>query len=165
MAHIDHPIQKVVLETLRLSRTLQVAADKVYPDTSYTMRTMLTHIYRYGPKTISALAHHDNVSRQHMERLVTDAGERGWVSLIDNPARKRSHLVCLTKGGEAFATQVIDEVSIALEVLSEDLDHGRPILRRSAAVLRDLRMALDLEFWEIAIDGRRKQHAEDALTR
>ena len=53
-----------------------------------------------GPRTVPQLARSRPVARQHIQTIVNELREEGFVRLIDNPAHKRSKLVELTPEGE-----------------------------------------------------------------
>lgn len=176
MAHIDHPVQKLILSTMRTSRSLKRIGDRMYPNSGgFTPRTVITHIYRYGPKTISELSHFDHVSRQHMERIVFAAEKNGLVSLQPNPYRKRSRRVHLTDTGEGYAVLILHETCICLDELSAGIrltfqrtgicpaeEFAIPVscIERCSHILDNLRAAVDTARWFSAVEDERFKDIE-----
>ncbi len=76
-----------------------VAALHQNRDVSVGMRSVLESVIDGGPQTVPHMAKIRPVSRQHVQSLVNELMEGGYVETIDNPAHKRSKLVAPTKRG------------------------------------------------------------------
>jgi DNA-binding MarR family transcriptional regulator len=94
-----------------------------------------------GPQTVPHLAHARPVARQRIQVLVNELAAAGLVELIDNPHHKRSHLVRLTRAGEAAFRKTDARVRAAIARLTADLD---PKAVRSARdLLQELHRRLE----------------------
>jgi len=65
------------------------------------MRAVLESVIAKGPQTVPEMARVRPVSRQHIQGLVNALLAEGLVETADNPAHRRSHLVCATDAGRA----------------------------------------------------------------
>ena len=100
---------------------------------SVGMRAVLESVIDGGPQTVPHMAKIRPVTRQHIQSLVNELIEGGYVETIDNPAHKRSKLVAPTKRGmrvfekmrglenEAFR-------SAQIEISPEELQAARKVL-------------------------------------
>ncbi len=83
------------------------------------------------------------VSRQHIQTLVDALRADGLVELVDNPAHARSHLVRLTRDGEALCREMERAEDEVYAAVHEGLSTSA--LELSARTLRSLRVALEKE--------------------
>lgn len=90
-----------------------------------------------GPATVPQLARLRPVARQRIQRLADEAAAEGLVAFQDNPAHKRSKLVCLTPKGEAVFAEMDRHLAGMASELAGDLDPAE--LRTALKVLRQLR--------------------------
>ena len=84
-----------------LFHKLGAAVTALHEDTGISggMRAVLESLDADGPRTVPELARSRPVSRQHIQVLVNDLLEQGYVAYQDNPAHKRSKLVRMTEEG------------------------------------------------------------------
>lgn len=66
---------------------------------SVGVRAVLDLLARCGPLTVPQLGRAQSLSRQFVQRMVNDALGSGFVTLVANPAHRRSRLVELTGPG------------------------------------------------------------------
>lgn len=143
-------LEAVIDETRSLFHRLKRAAEEVHGQgkLSAGLRGLLMSLERQGPQTVPQMARARPVSRQHVQTLVNRLLEQGLVELADNPAHKRSKLVCLTRQGKATVDEMKRrEASIFAEIAAE-LDAAE--LEHAAAALRQVRQAFIGESWERA---------------
>ena len=77
-------------------------------------------------------------------RLLHPSPEDGWVSLLDNPAHKRSKLVSATQKGRAKIRRMLEQEQLVLASLElrntkEEVIRAAEVLHEMRAVLEDLR--------------------------
>ena len=116
-----HPLYNLMLASVRMAKSIRSMGEVTYPRSSQTSRFIVTYLYQYGDQTISYLADLDNVSRQHMERTVTENIQEGWMVMVPNLRRRRSRCVHLTPGGEIAAVMFIREGGVILEHMSREV--------------------------------------------
>lgn len=105
---------------------------------------LMRSLYEKGPQTVPQIAKARPVSRQHIQKLVNELVEKGWLDFQDNPKHKSSHLVALTKKGEKNFIQFDQNIREYMALLSahinpDDLLTTRNILK----IFRD-RLKADL---------------------
>jgi DNA-binding MarR family transcriptional regulator len=121
-------------------------------------RAVLESLATHGPQTVPALARARPVARQHIQVLVNDLAQFGFVETRPNPAHKRSPLVTLTAAG----TRRFDAIRHAESKLLESLR-----LSLAPAKLTELatdldRLAAELSAWRTA--SRRPHHPSHSQT-
>lgn len=110
-----------------------VAALHQNSDVSVGMRAVLESVTDGCPQTVPHMARIRPVTRQHIQTLVNELIEGGYVEYVDNPAHKRSKLVAPTKRGarvfEAMRTRENEAFRRAqIEVSPEEIDAARKVL-------------------------------------
>ena len=75
-----------------------------------------------GPQTVPQMARARPVSRQRIQKLVDEMAADGLLTFADNPAHKRSKLVCLTPKGEAAYGEMRTALLSLCEKFVADLD-------------------------------------------
>ena len=132
-----------------------VAALHQNSDVSVGMRAVLESVIDGGPQTVPHMAKIRPVTRQHIQALVNELLEGGYVEYVDNPAHKRSKLVAPTKRGlrvfeemRAIETEAFKRAKI--EVSAEELEAARKVL--SALVT-----TFESKEWLIVIDQLSRQ--------
>lgn len=109
-------------------------------DVSVGMRAVLESVVDGGPQTVPQMARVRPVTRQHIQGLVNALMEGGYVEYADNPAHKRSKLVCATKLGEEVFRALRERENAAflrarIDVSAEDLESATKVLRALIATL------------------------------
>lgn len=110
-----------------------IAALHQNSDISVGMRAVLESVIDGGPQTVPHMAKIRPVTRQHIQTLVNELLDGGYVEYIDNPAHKRSKLVAPTKRGmrvfEKMRTLETEAFSRAkIDISPEELDAARKVL-------------------------------------
>jgi len=152
----------VIDQTRALFHRLKAVAQEAHHRGTATagLRGVIQDLYRNGPRTVPDLARARPVSRQHIQVLVNQLLELGWVELVDNPAHKRSRLVAITAPGRgAFEAIRLTEERILthLPVAVPEAD-----LEAAAAVLEKVRTAF--EDMEPITHGERAEDRESCVS-
>jgi DNA-binding MarR family transcriptional regulator len=140
-------LRSLLDETRLLMHRMKFVAGQIYRKGKMSggRRRVMMSLHRLGPLTVPQLARSRPVSRQHMQMVVNALADDGYVELIDNPAHKRSHLVRLTRAGEALVTTMdLREIEL-LGKLRVTIPGWK--LEGAAAVLRDVRDEFATERW------------------
>jgi len=142
-------------ETVALYLRLSASASAIYRRGAMSgpRRTLLMSLSRSGAQTVAHLARARSQSRQRLQPLVNALIAERLVERLDNPAHKRSPLVVLTPRGERVARQIA-ATEAALRARLR-LRHAPRRLAAAAAVLRDVRAALDHQLRRVLRDYRR----------
>ncbi|MCS6622335.1 MarR family transcriptional regulator [Roseibacterium beibuensis] len=94
----------IMLETFRLNGTLLAAGDALVADlglTSARWQVLGAVILEDRPLTVAQIARRMGLTRQSVQRVVSDLEAVQLVRFEDNPDHKRAKLVALTEAGEA----------------------------------------------------------------
>jgi len=128
MSLYDVPLYRVFWRTRRLFQRLGTEFHPVPGGAplSTPQRAVLEFLDREDRQTVPNLARSRAVSRQHIQVLVNELVDHGWVQTVPNPAHRRSPLVTLTQAGrERLASAKAIEEAIVNEMsrhfASEDL--------------------------------------------
>ncbi len=96
------------------------------------------------PQTVAAVARERGLARQSVQRTADLLAADGLVEYVDNPAHRRAKLVRLT----AFGAEVLEEITRAQTAWANSLARAMPNdeedIRQALAVLRHLRVELEL---------------------
>lgn len=110
-----------------------VAALHQNSDVSVSMRAVLESVIDGGPQTVPHMARIRPVTRQHIQTLVNELLEGGYVEYVNNPAHKRSKLVAPTNHGmrvfekmRAIESEALKRAKI--DVKPEELEAARKVL-------------------------------------
>lgn len=130
-------LEAVIDQTRALFHRLKAVAQEIHrkgPGTA-GLRGVLQDLSRSGPRTVPDMARARPVSRQHIQVLVNQLLELGFVELADNPAHKRSKLVALTDSGrEALAeirrTEAKLLTDLPVDVTDSEVEHAAAVLER-----------------------------------
>jgi DNA-binding MarR family transcriptional regulator len=90
---------------------------------------------------VPQLARARSLTRQHVQALVNGLAAQGYVELVENPAHKRSRLVCLTPRGSGLVRRIRRREEGVLARLEIPLSAGE--LQAAAGVVRAVRVALE----------------------
>ncbi len=138
-------LDRVFTETVALFHRLRAVAEEVHGQGEMTAgkRGILRDLARLGPRTVPQMARARPVSRQHIQLLVNTLEADGYVQSVDNPAHKRSLLVCLTSEGEALFQTMSQQEAEHLSALEIDIEEQD--LETTVSILRSLRELLASE--------------------
>lgn len=98
------------------------------------MRAVLESVVNGGPQTVPQMARVRPVSRQHIQGLVNNLLEAGYVEYVDNPAHQRSKLVRATPSGRAVFREMRERENevfrrLAIDVAPEQFEAATKVLR------------------------------------
>jgi DNA-binding MarR family transcriptional regulator len=98
----------LIREVRALFHRLKAAAGEAYGEHALTagMRGVLTDIAQHGPQTVPQMARRRPVTRQHIQTIVNQLLDLGYVAMRANPAHKRSKLVELTRTGRTVTEDI-----------------------------------------------------------
>ena len=133
---------ELVDETRGLFHRLRHTAEAIHHDAAISagQRAILESLQREGALTVPAMARARPVSRQHVQTLVNELLDRGYVELADNPAHKRSRLVRLTAAGREVVRAIERRERRIIDRLEAPVSAEE--MRAAASVLRTLRDSL-----------------------
>lgn len=142
-AALLHLGDEVSLCHFRINAMLEMlhAGEQLAP----SLRGVLRNLLQNGPMTVPAVASLRPVSRQYIQKVVNELKAKGFVSLIANPAHKRSRLVQITEQGEAHLNEMY---SVEVKALRRALGRtgAQPEeVKQAAALLARFRQAMDDE--------------------
>lgn len=117
-------------------------------------RTVLLALARTGPQTVAHMARARAQSRQRFQPLVNALMADGLIEPQRNPMHKRSHRMALTAKGRTAVKRMVRTES----ALRSRLELTSPSRRvgRAAAVLREVRLALETQMPQLLRGLRRR---------
>lgn len=132
-------IVELIDETRLLYNTLLEVLEQLHGDTgvSPSQRAVLEYLYRNGDATVPDIARARGVTRQHIQSIVNDLLERGFVQQRPNPAHRRSQLVTLGPEGRSAIESALDREQTFTTRHLGDLDPED--VKRSAQTLARFR--------------------------
>lgn len=142
------PIFELLIdETAALFHRLHFAAEQIHSQGELTAakRGVLRGLERSGSQTVPQMARARPVSRQYIQKIVDTLLKDNLVKLIDNPAHKRSRLVCLTEKGGSLLKEMYDREARLLDGDNFKVDPAD--MRSTIAVLRAIRHFLESGHW------------------
>ena len=150
-------LYSVIDETRALFHRMRAAAEELHGqgELSGGRRGVLRDLDRLGPQTVPQMARSRPVSRQHIQGIVNQLAEEGYVEFIENPAHKRSHLVTLTEKGKELVSAMNhreEKILTQLEINISESD-----MKIAANVLRSLRELFESSQWKRLIKGVNKK--------
>lgn len=143
-------------ETVALYHRLAADAASIhrFGSLSGPRRTVLVGLARSGPQTVAHMARARTQSRQRFQPLVNRLVADGLVEAMPNPAHKQSPLIALTARGQKTVKQIVEtERALRARVT---LTNPPASVKRAAAVLRDVRQALENQLPGILETARRR---------
>jgi DNA-binding MarR family transcriptional regulator len=108
---------------------------------SAPMRAVLEYLEINGDAPVPRIADARGVTRQHVQVIVNDLVDNGWVELRDNPVHRRSHLIALTDSGR----KTIRAIQASERGLLRDVARQLPAaeVRTAIDVLRAVRAEVE----------------------
>lgn len=133
----------VVNEVRLLFHVLVQSGEALHRRESVSMgqRAVLEFLDKNGPHTVPAIARARRVTRQHIQVLVNQLIEDGWVRTTRNEAHKRSSLVTMTAEGANKIGTMRRKEARHYGGLTPRI--GRERLAQAAQTLRNLRSAIE----------------------
>jgi len=138
----------LINETVALFHRLKIVADEVHHqgEMSGGLRGILRSLNKMGEWTVPQIARERSVSRQHVQMLVNQLAEKGFVDFIENPAHKRSAFVRLTPQGKK-AVETMDRREEKL--LSQgSIGATDKKMSEAAETLRQVRSFFESDKWK-----------------
>ncbi len=135
------PLEELIDELrLSLHRVTRVS-EELHADEpiSIGMRAVLEYLLRNSSATVPTIARSRDVSRQLIQTLVNELVEQRMVTLVENPAHRRSPLVSLTTSGERMIQRMRRRESEFLESIQSTIPETRVV--SATRTLRALRAA------------------------
>ena len=138
----------LINETSMFFHRLKIVAEEVHHqgEMSGALRSLLRSLDKHGEQTVPQLARDRSVTRQHIQTLVNQLVDAGYIELVENPAHKRSPFVRLTTYGK----KTVDAMNRREHKLVTKSGIGVPDkkMREAAETLRDVRAFFESEQWQ-----------------
>lgn len=118
--HDAHAIDRLIGEIFRVYGAIAAAGDVVARPfgLSSARWQIMGAIEATGGATVSALARQVGVTRQSVQRIVTEMAAEGYFDLVENPGDRRARIVTMTeKGWRAY-----DAITVAWKPMAERMD-------------------------------------------
>ncbi|WP_323123345.1 MarR family winged helix-turn-helix transcriptional regulator [Burkholderia alba] len=115
-----HAVDRLIGEIFRLYGAVVAAGDVITRPfgLSSARWQVMGAIEATSGATVSALARQVGVTRQSVQRIVTEMAIEGYFELVDNPSDRRARIVTMTGKG----WHVYDAVTAAWKATAEQMD-------------------------------------------
>jgi DNA-binding MarR family transcriptional regulator len=144
----DSAFNVLINETSLLFHRLKIVADEVHQqgEMSGGLRSILRNLDKHGEQTVPQMARDRSVSRQHVQTLINQLAEAGYVEFIENPAHKRSAFARLTPLGK----KTVDAMNRREHKLLSKSGVGVPDrkMHEAAETLRAVRAFFENKEWQ-----------------
>ncbi len=143
----DTPFNILVNENGLLFNRLKLVAEQVHHQGEMTggRRSILRLLDETGAQTVPQISRVRAVSRQHVQALINELVEEGYLEFTENPAHKRSPFVQLTsQGQQAVAAMNRREQRLHLKMPQTVPDAE---LLAAARTVRKVRALFENEQW------------------
>jgi DNA-binding MarR family transcriptional regulator len=132
-----------VLGPLYRAAQRRVETDEPVMGMSVGVRAVLDELTLQAPATVPELARRLGLSRQFVQRMVNDARDAHWVTLLENPAHARSSLIDLSGRGESAIHDVHEREHelmgrVGGRLTAQDVETTLRVLREMLATLERL---------------------------
>jgi len=145
---VDSAFNLLINETSLLFHRLKIVADEVHQqgEMSGGLRSILRNLDKHGEQTVPQMARDRSVSRQHVQTLINQLAEAGYVEFIENPAHKRSAFARLTPLGK----KTVDRMNRREHKLLSKSGVGVPDrkMHEAAETLRAVRAFFENKEWQ-----------------
>lgn len=129
-------MMQIVWMIPRIYHRLTGMSEQLYGQYGLTAgkRSLLRDLNMKGPHTIAEMVRvRPPITRQYIQRLITELKKSGYVELQENPADRRSKTVFLTKRGREVLDQLAPEeqamiVSLFPDEISDQLATAKDVL-------------------------------------
>lgn len=143
----DTPFNILINENGLLFNRLKLVAEQVHHqgEMSGGRRAILRMLDEIGAQTVPQISRARAVSRQHVQALINELAEEGYLEFAENPAHKRSPFVQLTQQGK----QAVDAMNRREQKLHMKMHTEVPDaeLLAAARTLRAIRAMFESEQW------------------
>jgi DNA-binding MarR family transcriptional regulator len=148
----ESPFESLVGETVALFYRLRVVAEQIHQqgETSGPKRGLLKWLEKFGPQTVPQIARSRPASRQYIRTIVNQLISGGYVSLVRNPAHKRSPLVQLNQRGRDHLSLMSRQEEALLSRLRISLAPQE--LQKAASVLQKVRSHFESAEWNRLVE-------------
>ncbi len=149
----------LILETFRLNGALLIAGDELVADLDLTSaRWQVLGTIAMSPTAlpVAHIARNMGLSRQAVQRVANELGEKKLLRFAPNPHHQRAKLVVLTTKGRAVADAAMDRQRPWANTLA--LGVSDPEITLAFNVLRTLRTKLESQ---IGLRAKEKTHVEE----
>ncbi len=146
-ASADTPFNILINENGLLFNRLKLVAEQVHHqgEMSGGLRALLRMLDATGAQTVPQISRARAVSRQHVQALINELVDEGYLEFTENPAHKRSPFVQLTsQGQQAVAAMNRREERLHLKMPSSASDAE---LVTAARTMRKVRAIFEIEQW------------------
>jgi len=138
----------LINETSLFFHRLKIVAEEVHHhgEMSGALRSLLRSLDKRGAQTVPQMARDRSVSRQHIQALINQSAEAGYVEFAENPAHKRSPFIRLTPRGK----RAVDAMNRRERKLLSKSGVGVPDkkMREAAETLRAVRAFFESGEWQ-----------------
>jgi len=138
----------LINETALLFHRLKIVAEEVHHqgEMSGALRSLLRSLDTHGAQTVPQMARDRSVSRQHIQTLINQLAEAGYVEFVENPAHKRSPFVHLTPRGKKTVGAMGRREQKLLSKSGVGVSDKK--MREAAETLRDVRAFFEGSEWQ-----------------
>jgi DNA-binding MarR family transcriptional regulator len=123
-------------------------------------REVLGLLRRGGPLAVPEIARIKATSRQNIQIIVNRLTAAGCVSLVTNPAHKKSELISITPAGESALNRTEEAHGFSFEQLSAELSAQQ--LHSTLTLVRKIRKAIDNSVAAVDRKATRKRAMQSA---
>lgn len=97
-------LYRVILQTRHLFQRLRSVSDDLLEGSGIntSQRAVLEFLYQQPPQAVPQIAREKSVSRQHIQIIVNDLLALKLIESVENPTKKRSPLIQLSRKGIAL---------------------------------------------------------------
>ena len=138
----------LIHETSLFFHRLKIVAEEVHHqgEMSGALRSLLRSLDNHGEQTVPQMARDRSVTRQHIQPLVNQLADAGYIVFVENPAHKRSPFVHLTTQGK----KTVDAMNRREHKLVSKSAIGVPDskMREAAETLRNVRAFFESDQWQ-----------------
>jgi DNA-binding MarR family transcriptional regulator len=138
----------LINETSIFFHRLKIVAEEVHHqgEMSGALRGLLRSLDKHGEQTVPQLARDRSVTRQHIQPLVNQLAEAGYIEFVENPAHKRSPFARLTRQGK----KTVDAMNRREHKLVSKSGIGvsDQKMREAAETLRKVRAFFESDQWQ-----------------
>ncbi|MEP7337703.1 MAG: MarR family winged helix-turn-helix transcriptional regulator [Acidobacteriota bacterium] len=138
----------MINETSLFFHRLKIVAEEVHHqgEMSGGLRSLLRSLDKHGDQTVPQMARDRSVTRQHIQPLVNQLAEAGYIEFVENPAHKRSPFVRLTPQGKKTVDTMNRRENKLLSKSGVGVTDKK--MREAAETLHNVRAFFEGEEWQ-----------------
>jgi DNA-binding MarR family transcriptional regulator len=147
-ADAESAFNTLINENGLLFNRLKLVAEQIHQqgEMSGARRAILRMLDEAGAQTVPQIGRARSVSRQHVQALINELTEEGYVEFVENPAHKRSPFTQLTARGKQFVQAMNRREHKLHEKMQLHLSDAEMLA--AARSLRTLRAVFESEQWK-----------------